>query len=108
MEKGIRKDWTTGREKVYENLLATCHTFAEQQLIMVIRDLMKYDQRTKAGKRANAQAKLCLVTCSDDELKELAELESELMGGTILEQLAHLKQARSDIQEEGIKRSELE
>lgn len=111
-EKGVSRYWTPERDKVYECLLDTCNTFAEREFIMTIRDLLKYDARTKEGKRARAQGRLRLATASDEDLKELAELEAMLSGRKLYSELPkrleELNKLRAKIREKGIKRGELE
>ena len=105
MEKGTRKDWTPESEEIFIYFLNRCTTSAERQLITVIRDLAKYDQRTRAGKRARAKSQLYLFNCSDNDLIELAKLESLLLGCPVEDKLAQLRLAQSYIKEKGIKRS---
>lgn len=77
-EEGVSKYWTPGQEMEFEHRLKGCRTFAERHLVMLTRDLLKYDGRSKAAKRAFAQARLRLATASDKDLKEMAELEAGL------------------------------
>ncbi|MBA7673132.1 hypothetical protein ES703_81320 [subsurface metagenome] len=119
MEKGISKDWTPGQELKFEEHIKRCRTFAERHLTMLVRDTLKYDARTKEGKRAIAQARLRLAVATDEDLKELAELEvsmdrekpGEIPGlhraSLIAENLGHFKNVRAEIRERGIKREEL-
>jgi len=112
MEKGVSKYWTPEAEERYKRLLAGCRDYAVRELTTNLRDLFKYDGRTRAAKRARAQANLRMATATDEELKQLAKLEVELMGenyiGTVLERFEELKKRRADIRKRGIKRSELE
>lgn len=111
MEKGVSKYWTPQADESYQRLINSCKTFAERQLIMAICGLIKYDGRTRAARKASAQARLRLAICSDDELKELARLEIILLGdkiaGTVEERLEVLKEMQAKIRERGIKRSDL-
>ena len=100
MEKGVNQYWTPGAEQYYERLLATCHNFAEQHSVMSIRDLLKYDGRTKQSKRAAAQARLRIATATDGDIDQLSKLEVETLG--------HLKQIQDEIKTKGIKREDLE
>lgn len=119
MEKGLSKYWTLGKELEFEERIKRCRTFAERHLTMLIRDLLKYDGRSKEGKRAMAQARLRLATATNEDLKELVELQvrqvaerpGEIPGlhraSLVAENLGHLKNTRAKIKEKGIKRSEL-
>lgn len=78
MEKGLSKHWTPGKELEFQERLKNCLTFAECHLVMLIRDLLKYDGRSKEVKRALAQARLRLVSASYRDLKEIAKLEADM------------------------------
>ena len=120
MENGISKDWTPQAEEHYKGVLAGCRTFAERHLIMLLRDVFKYDGRSKEGKRAMAQARLRFSTATDEDLEELAKLETpipreipgEIPGlhwaSLVAERIGQLKKERAQIREKGIRRSELE
>ena len=120
MENGVCKTWTPGQELKFEEQIKHCRTFAERHLIMTIRDVVKYDGRSKESKRAMAKAKLRLAVATDEDLKELAELGVLMMvkerpgeipglhrASLVAENLRHLKNDRAKIREKGIKRSEL-
>lgn len=112
MEKGISKHWTPADEKHYNRLLGGCQTFAERHILMLARDVLKYDLRTQAGKRAVAQGKLRLATATDEELQDLATLEAQIYSRdkpiSATERLESLKQSRVRIRKKGIKKGELE
>jgi len=78
MENGICKTWTPEVEAYYAGVLDGCQTFAQRHLVMLIRDILKYDGRTKQAKRAIAQARLRLVTATDADLEELVSLEMQM------------------------------
>ena len=111
MEKGVCNTWTPALEEFYKSLLTGPLTFAERHLIMSMRDLLKYDHRTKAGKRAVAQGRLRMMTATDEDLEQMAKLEVKMAGdsdmATLPEVLEGLKRTRARIREKGIKRSEL-
>ena len=111
MEKGVNRYWTQEQEELYKRLLDGCRTFAERHVIMSIRDVLKYDGRTKAAKRAAAQGRLRLMTATDEDLEEMAKLEVEIKGGGSPDSIPHkiqdYKRLRGEIKEKGIKRSEL-
>ena len=119
MEKGISKEWTPGKELEFEERIKHCRTYAERHLTMLIRDILKYDGRSKEGKRAMAQARLRLTVATDEDLEELAgllvsqatEKPGEIPGlhraSLVAENLGHLKKTQAEIRERGIKRSEL-
>lgn len=122
MEKRLSKYWTPQAERYYERLLASCKSFAQRDLVMGIRDLLKYDLRTKAGKRAVAQGRLRIAIATDEDLEEMASLavvaenDKGIEKGMTIEQLVplqerkveELKRLRAKIKSRGIKRSELE
>lgn len=112
MGKGLSKYWTPKAEEHYERLLATCQTFAQRHLIMTFRDLLKYDGRTKEGKRAIAQGRLRIATVTDADIEELAKLEAQMEDGggpdSVPDKIEDYKKLRARIRERGIKRSELE
>jgi len=114
MEKGIARDWTPGLEIKFEQAIKGCRSFAERHHCMFIRDTLKYDGRSKEGKRALVQARLRLAIATDDDLKELAELyffqaedkPGEIPGlqraSLVSRQLEILKELRTKIREKGI------
>jgi len=120
MEKGIAKTWTPGQELKFEELIKHCRTFAERHLTILLRDVLKYDGRSKESKRAMAQARLRLAIATDKDLKELAELQVRqavespgeipglLRASLVANFLSLLKNDRDKIKQEGIKRSALE
>ena len=119
MEKGVSKYWTPGKELEYQEQLKGCWTFAERHLIMFTRDFLKYDGRSKAAKRALAQARLRIATASDKDLEEIAELEASMkreIPGEIpglarasfeAQNLRQLEKAQAEIREKGINKEEL-
>ena len=112
MDKGLSKSWTPQSEKHFERLLATCRTFAARDLVMSLRDILKYDLRTKESKRAVAQARLRLASATDNDLRQMAELELAIAGEdsfeTVPEKVEELKKMRAKIREKGIRKSDLE
>ena len=112
MEKGLSKYWTPQAEEYYQHAIDSCKTFTERDLIMLMRDLVKYDGRSKESKRAIAKARLRLATATDDDLADMVVLEAALAGkksmDAMLGRLKDLEKARADIRKKGIKRSELE
>ncbi len=119
MEKGINKTWTPGQELEFEEHIKHCRTFAERHLTMLIRDTLKYDARSKEGKNAMVKARLRLATATDEELKELAELQAlrqeaipgEIQGlnraSLVAENLERLKNAQAKIRQKGINKEEI-
>ena len=119
MEAGLSKRWTEEQERFWARRLSTCHGFAERHMTMLIRDVLKYDGRSKESKRAVAQARLRLTVATDEDLKELAELQVSKEGekpGEIpglhraslaAESLGLLKNTRTEIKEKGINVSEI-
>jgi len=112
MEKGLSKRWTPKLEGYYRKLLAGCRTFAERHLLMTVMDLLKYDGRTKEGKKAIARGRLRLATATDEELEELARLEQTMPlrdnTPSVSERVEELKRERAEVREKGIKKGELE
>ena len=124
MEKGVSKHWTPGKELEFEERIKRCRTFAERHLTMLLRDVLKYDGRSKEGKRAMTQARLRMAIATDEDLKELAELEvsnmererpgerpGEIPGlhraSLVATKLGHLKNTRAKIKEKGIMKEAL-
>ncbi len=120
MENGVSKHWTPGKEIEFEERIKHCRTFAERHLTMLLRDVLKYDGRSKEGLRAMTQARLRMAIATDEDLKELAELEvsnmererpGEIPGlhraSLVATKLGHLKNTRAKIKEEGIMKEAL-
>lgn len=102
---GLSKRWTPAAEEKYHRLLAACRTFGERHLVMTIVERVKYDGRTKQGKRAMLGARLRLANATDEELKDLAELEAEMPTDDEAgpeEILQHYKTVRAQIREEDV------
>ena len=120
MEKGVCETWTPEQEELWASRLRLHLTFAERHIALTMRDLLKYDLRTKQAKRAAAQGRLRIATATDQELEEIATLEARMRGGRpggipgldmavlVLEGLERLENDRTEIREKGIKKSELE
>jgi len=119
MEKGVSKYWTPGNEIKYEEHLKQCRNFAERHLTMLSRDLLKYDGRSNAAKRARAQARLRIASASDKDLEELAKLEARMhkerlgeipglaMASLAAQRLRELLQERAEIRNDGIRKEQL-
>lgn len=111
MGKGLSKHWTPKLEEYYRKLLPGCRTFAERHVIMSIRDLLKYDGRTKEGRKAIAQGRLRLATATDKDLQEIAELEQKMprqvQAISVSEKVEELKELRARIKATGIKKENL-
>jgi len=111
MEKGIAKTWTPEQEELWARQLKGCRTFAERYLTMTIRDLLKYDGRTKEGKRAVAQGRLRVATATDQELVEIARLEVSMKDGggieALPERVERLAQSRARLRQRGVKKEDL-
>ncbi|MBA7605557.1 hypothetical protein ES703_12690 [subsurface metagenome] len=112
MQSGVFKHWTPQAEEYYASVLNGCSTFAQRHLVLLIRDILKYDGRTREAKRALAQARLRLAVATDTDLEELVKLEMtmEKEGSLdiIPDRLEYYKQVRANIIEKGIERKELE
>ena len=120
--KGISKYWTPEQGEIYSQALASCKTFAQRDLVMSVRDLLKYDLRTKAGKRAIARGRLRIAVATDEDIEEMASIavaaenEKRIKEGMTIEELLPLleaevevwKKLRAKIRTTGIKRSEIE
>ena len=78
---------------------------------MSLRDLLKYDGRTKQAKRAIAQARVRLATATDEELEEIARIELKMPGEgphpSVSEKLEKLKRERAELREKGVPKEEL-
>ena len=112
MKSGLSQYWTPGKEIEYQERLKNCQTFAERHLIMTIRNLLKYDGRTKEAKRAVAQGRLRIATATDTEIEELAKLEAQMKGGggpdSVPDKIEDYKKLRTRIRERGVKGVEIE
>ena len=112
MENGVSKYWTPEAEEYYNGLLAGCRSFAQRDLIMTIRDVLKYDGRTKAGKRSMARARLRIATASDEDLAEMAILRATGAHSATREEIQkevdELVKIRAKIREKGIRKGELQ
>ena len=121
MEKGgVNRYWTPEQELIWEARIRAARSFAQTHIAMLLRDVMKYDWRSKESRRPKAQARLRIALASDADLKELAELEvsiEETNPGWIpgldralrvTERFGELKEQRAKIKEEGIKSIYLE
>ena len=121
MEKGVSKYWTPEQERGFNQMLASSQTFAERDLVMSIRDLLKYDLRTKEGKRAVTKARLRIAVATDEDIEHMAALQVGLENkegierDMTVEELLPLQEARVEVlkklrakmRHRGIKRSEL-
>ena len=119
MEKGVSKYWTPGKELEYQERLKGCRTFAERHLILSVRDLIKYDGRSRAAKRAGAQARLRIAAATEKDLEELAELgtstQPEIPGeipglaraSFEAQRLRELEEAQAEIKKKGVNKEEL-
>ena len=121
MQKGVSKYWTPEKEEHYERVLAGCLTYAQRDLVMGVRDLLKYDLRTRAGKRAVTRGRLRIAVATDEDLDEIAsfavvaENDRRIEKGMTVEELLPLQEAkveelkklRAKIREKGIKKEEL-
>ena len=61
-------------EAGFQKALSGTRSWAERHFAMMMGTLLKYDYRTKEGKKAYARIRLSLVTATDQDLQELAEL----------------------------------
>jgi len=118
--KGVNQYWTPAQETAWEMRIRASRDFAEKHLAIIMRDVLKYDGRSKEARRAKTQSRLRLVTASDAELLGLADLEvsvEETEPGWIpgldksirvKERLAELIKQRNRIKEDGIKSGDLQ
>jgi len=111
MKTGISKYWTPEFEENYAEILTGCSTFAERHLTMLLRDLLKYDARSKEGKIAVIQSRLRLATATDTEFEEIVALERAMAKKDQLpfplSSIDDYKKLRDKVINSGIKRSEL-
>jgi len=122
MEKGVSRYWTPETEEHYKRVLASCLTYAQRDLVMGVRDLLKYDLRTKAGRRALAREQLRIAVATDEDLEEMASyvvvaennkgIEKSMTVSDFLPlqeaEVNKFKKLRAKIRERGIGESELE
>jgi len=116
---GINQYWTQVQETEWEMRIRACRSFAEKHLAILMRDVLKYDGRSKEARRAKTQANLRLATASDAELLELANLEVSMEESEpgwipglsksirVKERLAELIKQRNRIKKDGIKGGDL-
>lgn len=106
MEKGTIKGWTPELEAYFKRLIDMANGFAERFMITNVRNILKYDNRTIEYKRARSKAHLALFAASDEELKELAELQHLKMDScsqvTVDDLINHWKEIQKKIRTEGI------
>ena len=102
VEKGLRKCWTPFLEAKFDYLLngpnmSGPDSFAPRAILLTLRDGMKYDGRTREGKRALASNRLRLAIATDEELLEMARAWHSLEDdGSVEECFLELKQSRED------------
>lgn len=80
MEKGISKHWTPEQDAQFKRMLDAPLSFAMRFILTSIRNLLKYDHRTRESKKARARLHLMLATATDDDLAELEALQKEKLG----------------------------
>ena len=107
MEPSASSYWTPEIDERVDRFLEECQSFAVRHLVMVIRAALKYDRRSKEGRRALAQARLRVATATDDELEQLAYLLQEWLAATdspsLSDRLSDLRRIRSQVREKGLK-----
>lgn len=99
MEKGISKHWTSKEDAQFKRMLDAPLSFAMRFMLTSIRDLLKYDHRTRESKRASAKLHLTLAMASDDDLAELEALQKEKLGEEGYRKLAEETQDFWEIRE---------
>ena len=108
MEKGLNKHWTHEHEVLHQKLLEGATSFAERYMLTMVCNVMKYDGRSRAAKKATARLQLTLATASDDDLLAVAKLWHEIDGypthPTADERLKELTELRGKVRAKGIKR----
>jgi len=109
--KGISEHWTPRLEAHFELQIRRSRTFAQRHLTLLIRDLLKYDHRSRESKKRFAQAKLRFLTASDRDLEEMAQIIIQMPAEgkpiAFSEELEELKQLQARIREKGVKPQEL-
>ena len=109
--EGISKQWTPEQEELWKKRLRSCRTFAQRHLTLLIRDLLKYDRRSRESKKRFAQARLQLAVASDRDLEEMAKIICQMPAEgkpiAFSEELEEQKQSQARIRERGVKPQEL-
>jgi len=117
---GVNQYWTQHHEIEWEMRIVACRSFAEKHVTILMRDVLKYDGRSKESQRAKAQSRLRIALASDADLVELAEFEvsmEERAPGWIpgldkslrvQERVGELKEQRAMIKRDGIKSDDLQ
>ena len=73
-ENGVSKCWTPTIEAYFELQIRRSRSFAGKHLLLLLRDLLKYDHRSRESKRRLAHARLRLAIASDKDLEEMAKI----------------------------------
>lgn len=108
MKEGVSQYWTPGLEETFEKALAVAKDFAGRYSITSVRNALKYDQRSKASRKAKAQLQDSLAGATDEDLAKLAKLEAWALHGegritrdetrvVIIKILARLVKQRAEI-----------
>jgi len=117
---GVNQYWTQHQEMEWEMRIGACKSFAEKHMNILMRDVLKYDGRSKESRRAKAQARLRIALANDADLLELAEFEVSVEKNApgwipgldkacrVTERLKELKEQRARIKEDGITSDDLQ
>jgi len=77
-KEGVTKSWNDQLEILFDDALVKVQGFGERDLILSLRDKLKYDGRTRKGKLASKRIQIRLAMASDDDLADLAKCEAGL------------------------------
>lgn len=103
---GLRRCWTPELEMKFNFFLngpamSGPGSFARRHVILSIRDMLKYDGRTREGKKAAVAAELRLAIATNDELEEIAEISHSLEDNASVGQiLFQLKETQDQLRRE--------
>ncbi|GAI61678.1 unnamed protein product [marine sediment metagenome] len=100
-DKGLSEFWTPTLEAKFNLYLngpnmRGPNSFPARHVILSLRDALKYDSQTREGQRAQDAARLRIATATDDELREIAEIEHFIKDdGSIEQNLLELKESQA-------------
>lgn len=111
-ENGIGKFWSPELEAELQERIETAPNFAARHYAMTTRDVLKFDHRSKAYKRALAQERLRMMTFTDRDCELLAIIKGHLPGkngrGDFIFMVEFIKKLRDQAIKAGINKEDLE
>lgn len=112
MGKGIVLTWGPGLDAEFQKLIDSANGFAERYMITSLRNILKYDGRTREAHKARARLHLMLAMATDQDLAELEALALERLGEEGYQKMREVapswRAAQEKIRTNGIPRDLLE